>query len=74
MTSAQSVGIIMGANIGTTFSAFIISLPIGKYAYAILFLGVICLFLKNKKIVNIGGILTGIGMLFLGLNVMGDGM
>ncbi|VEU80549.1 Na/Pi cotransporter family protein [Haploplasma axanthum] len=74
MTSAQSVGIIMGANIGTTFSAFIISLPIGKYAYAILFVGVICLFLKNKKSVNIGGILTGIGMLFLGLNVMGDGM
>ncbi|MDY0277105.1 MAG: Na/Pi cotransporter family protein [Acholeplasma sp.] len=74
MTSAQSVGIIMGANIGTTFSAFIISLPIGEYAFIFLFIGVILLFIKNKKVVNVGGVLTGIGMLFIGLNIMSDGI
>jgi len=74
MTSAQSAGIIMGANIGTTITAFIVSLEIGEYAYAIVFIGVLGLFFKNKKIANTCGIITGFGILFVGLNLMGDKM
>lgn len=70
----QSVGLIIGANIGTTFSAIVISLPISQYAYLILFIGVILMFFKNKKINNTSGILIGISLLFIGLNVMGEGI
>ncbi|WP_026391680.1 Na/Pi cotransporter family protein [Haploplasma modicum] len=74
INSKQSVGLIMGANIGTTISAFIISLPISKYAYPIIAVGLILYFLKNKKIKNVGGIILSMGLLFLGLNTMGDGL
>src|SRR5690554_343505 len=74
MTTPQSVGIIMGANIGTTITAFIISLPIEELSMIILFIGVVMLFVKNRKVRNIGGILAGLGMLFFGLETMGNGL
>jgi len=74
MTLPQSVGIIMGANIGTTVTAFIIGLPIAKFGYVFLGFGVIMAFIGKKKIHHIGGVLTGLGMLFVGLEVMGSGL
>lgn len=74
INSKQSVGLIMGANIGTTVSSFIISLPISEYSYLMLFIGVIFMFLKSRRIRNIGGVLVGVSLLFVGLNIMSEGV
>ncbi len=74
MTLPQSVGIIMGANIGTTVTAFIIGLPIAKFGYLFLGVGVIMTFIGRKRVHHFGGVLVGLGMLFVGLEVMGSGL
>lgn len=74
MTLPQSVGLIMGANIGTTITAFIIGLPIADYGLFILFGGVVMMFFKQRRIHHIGGVFVGLGMLFVGLNTMSDGL
>ncbi len=74
MTLPQSVGIIMGANIGTTVTAFIIGLPIADYGLYMLFVGVILSFMKNLKFKHFGGVLLGLGMLFVGLDTMSAGL
>ena len=71
----QAIGIILGANIGTTVTAFIIGLDIGAYSLPILAIGSFMLFFfKNQQVVNIGRILFGFGALFYGLELMGDGV
>lgn len=73
MTLEQSVGIIIGANIGTTVTAFLIGLKIEKFALYFVFIGVmITLFAKRKKATYAGQIVLGFGMLFFGLKLMGD--
>ncbi|WP_442893543.1 Na/Pi cotransporter family protein [Bacillus sp. 2205SS5-2] len=75
MTLRQAIGVIMGANIGTTVTAFIIGIDIGEYALPIIAAGSILLFFfKNKKIHNIGQIVFGFGALFYGLELMSGGM
>lgn len=74
MTLPQSIGLIMGANIGTAGTAFIIGLPIAKYGLFFLGVGVVLTFIKKGKLPYIGGILTGLGMLFFGLNTMSSGL
>lgn len=75
MTLRQAIGVIMGANIGTTITAFIIGIKISDYALPIIAAGAILLFFfKNKRIHNFGQIVFGFGALFLGLEFMGDGM
>ncbi|MGP1910241.1 Na/Pi cotransporter family protein [Metabacillus sp. JX24] len=75
MNLRQAIGVIMGANIGTTVTAFIIGIKISDYALPVLFAGAVLLFFfKNKKIHNIGQIVFGFGALFFGLELMGDGM
>lgn len=75
MTLKQSIGVIMGANIGTTITAFIIGIKLENYALPILAVGaLIIFFFKNKKIVNIGEAIFGFGALFFGLKLMGDGL
>jgi len=71
----QAIGIIMGANIGTTITAFIIGIKISDYALPIIAVGAILLFFfKSRKINIIGQIVFGFGALFFGLELMGDGM
>ncbi len=73
MTLEQSVGIIIGANIGTTVTSFLIGLKVEALALYFVFLGVLVfLFAKRKKIIYAGQILLGFGMLFFGLRLMGD--
>lgn len=75
MTLKQAIGVIMGANIGTTATAFIIGIKISKYALPILGIGAaLIFFFKNKKVNNYGTVLFGFGALFYGLDLMGKGM
>ncbi|MES5953510.1 Na/Pi cotransporter family protein [Bacillus fungorum] len=75
MTLRQAIGVIMGANIGTTVTAFIIGIKIGEYALPIMAVGAILLFFfKNKKVHSVGQVIFGFGMLFFGLELMSTGM
>jgi phosphate:Na+ symporter len=75
MTLRQAIGVIMGANIGTTITAFIIGLDIGEYSLPIIAVGCFLLFFfKNQKVHAIGQALFGFGALFFGLSLMSDGM
>ncbi|MGM0874277.1 MAG: Na/Pi cotransporter family protein [Bacillota bacterium] len=75
MTLRQAIGVIMGANIGTTVTAFIIGINVSDYALPIIFVGAILIFFfKNKRLYNLGQIIFGIGALFFGLELMGSGM
>ncbi len=75
MTLRQAVWIIMGANIGTTITGQLIALDVGAFAPIIAFIGVaMIVFLKNEKIHHIGNILAGLGVLFIGMDMMGAAM
>ncbi|HPI42691.1 MAG TPA: Na/Pi cotransporter family protein [Candidatus Cloacimonas acidaminovorans] len=73
MTLNQAVGVVMGANIGTTITAQLIAFNIGQYAFLFVILGVTLLFIrKSKTMEHWSQILIGFGLLFVGLNVMGN--
>lgn len=75
MTLKQAVWIIMGANIGTTITGQLIALDVGEIAPVAAFIGVAAIvFLKNEKIKHIGEILAGLGVLFIGMDMMGAAM
>ncbi|OIJ22169.1 sodium-dependent phosphate transporter [Anaerobacillus alkalidiazotrophicus] len=75
MTLKQAIGVIMGANIGTTVTAFIIGFKIQAYALPIIAIGTFFIFfIKNKKAQNYGQVIFGFGALFYGLSLMGDAM
>ncbi len=75
MTLRQAIGVIMGANIGTTVTAFIIGINISDYALPIIAIGAFLIFFfKNHKINNFGTVFFGFGALFFGLSLMGDAM
>jgi phosphate:Na+ symporter len=75
MKLRQAIGVIMGANIGTTVTAFIIGIDIGAYALPIIAAGAVLLFFfKNRTINAFGQIVFGFGSLFLGLELMSGGM
>ena len=75
MTLKQAIGIVIGANIGTTMTAFIVGIKIEDYALPIIALGAIFLFFfKKKKFQYIGQVVFGFGTLFLGLSTMGGGV
>ena len=73
MTLAQAIGVIFGANIGTTITGWIISIKIGKYGLLLIGLGIFpALFGKTSKSKNIGRALFGIGLVFFGLEIMSN--
>ncbi len=74
MTLFQATAIIMGANIGTTITGVIVSLKslgITQYAATLAFVGVMMTFFSKERVKQIGGILCGFGLIFVGLDVMG---
>ena len=71
LTFRQAMGIVLGANIGTTISSQIIAMNVGKYSPIFLLVGFILLFVaKSKKVSNIGKIILYFGVLFFGLYTM----
>lgn len=68
----QVFGVIMGANIGTTITSFLIGLKVEEYALFFVFLGVLFVtFSSKKKVKYTGEIILGFGVLFYGLSLMG---
>ena len=75
MTLGQAMWIIMGANIGTTITGQLIALDISMIAPFIAFIGVVMIvFLKGEKLHHLGSIIAGLGVLFIGMDMMSSAM
>lgn len=75
MSLRQAIGVIMGANIGTTVTAFLIGFKLSDYSLPIVFIGAALLFFcKKEKLVHLGTVILGFGLLFYGMDVMGQGL
>ena len=75
MTLQQAVWIIMGANVGTTITGQLIALDVGAIAPLFAFIGVaFIVFLKNEKLHHYGKIIAGLGILFIGMDMMSAAM
>ena len=75
MTLNQAVWIIMGANIGTTITGVLVALDVGELAPLAAFIGVVLVvFVKKPKLQHIGQILAGLGVLFIGMDMMSAAM
>jgi len=75
MTLTQSVGVIMGANIGSTFTAQIVAFNITQYALIMVSIGFLMLFTgKAENTRHYGSMVMGLGLVFYGMGVMGDAM
>ncbi len=77
MTLGQSMAVIMGANVGTTFTAWIIALfgfkvNISAFMLPLIGLGVVLLFMNKSKLKSIGELLVGFSFLFMGLDLISD--
>ena len=75
MTLNQAVWIIMGANIGTTVTGLLIALDVGELAPLIAFVGVVlAVFVKKPQLQHVGQIFAGLGVLFIGMDMMSGAM
>ena len=75
MTLKQAVWIIMGANIGTTITGQLIALDVGELAPLFAFAGVaLIVFVKKQKVHHYGLIVAGLGILFIGMEMMRGAM
>ncbi len=73
MNLTQAIGVIFGANIGTTITGWIISIKIGKYGLLLIGMGIFpLLFGKSTRVRQVGRILFSVGMIFFGLDIMSD--
>jgi phosphate:Na+ symporter len=74
LTLEQSVGIIMGQEIGTTVTAQIVAFPVGNFFYLMIMVGfILMVFPRFRKYQHIGQVLLGFGVLFLGMKTMSGG-
>ena len=75
MSFAQSIGVIMGANIGTTITAQIVAFKVTKAALAMIAVGFSFLFFsKSTRVRHYGGIVMGLGLVFFGMSIMSEAM
>ena len=75
MSFSQSIGVIMGANVGTTITAQIVAFKVTKAALAMVAAGFAMLFFSKKDAFrNYGGMLMGLGLVFFGMTVMSEAM
>ncbi len=75
LTLRQAIGVIMGANIGTTITAYLIGFSLQDYVLPIIAIGALTfMFSKRKRNQSIGQAILGFGILFFGLTIMGEGM
>ncbi len=71
MTLSQAIGVILGANIGTTVTAQITAFNISAFAPLFIFIGaVLVLFMKRQSVKGVGNVIMGLGMLFQGISLM----
>ena len=71
MNLNQAIGLIMGANIGTTITTQLISFDLGNTIYIALIIGTIMFIcFRNKNIKNIGKVFIGFAILFIGMDIM----
>lgn len=75
LTLRQAIGIIMGANIGTTITSFLIGFNLGDYGLPMIFVGSALLFFtSNRTLNNLGRIIFGVGGIFFAFNIMSGAM
>ena len=75
MNLTQAIGVLLGINVGTTFSAQLIAFRIDAYAPIFMFIGVVMyLFFKKRNIRNIGYAVLGFGILFYSISMMSDAL
>lgn len=75
MSLSQSIGVIMGANIGSTITAQLIAFKVTEVSLLMVAVGFAMMLLsKKEKIKQYGGMLMGLGMVFFGMSVMSEGM
>ena len=75
MSLEQAIGVILGANIGTTVTSILIGFDLGYLSYFIALIGVvITMFSAKRRNKYIGEILVGFGLLFIGLEMMGSSL
>ena len=75
MSLSQTVGIIMGANIGATLNGVLLAVGVGEMAPLIIFVGAtLIMFSKKEKVKQYGNIIIGLGILFQGMNMMSGSM
>ena len=75
MSMAQSIGVIMGANVGTTVTAQIVAFKVEEAALWMIAIGFVMLFTgRQEKIKHYGSMLMGLGLIFYGMGLMGDAM
>ena len=75
MGLSQAVWVIMGANIGTTITGQLIALDVGALAPVVALAGVVMVtFFKQKKVVDTGTIIAGLGILFIGMDLMSSSL
>ncbi|HOW98879.1 MAG TPA: Na/Pi cotransporter family protein [Kiritimatiellia bacterium] len=73
MTLVESVGVMLGMNIGTTISMQLVSFKLGAYCFFLITTGFVLQFvIPNDKVRHVGQSLLGFGIIFLGLNIMSD--
>jgi len=73
MHLTQAIGVILGANIGTTITGWILAVKIGKYGLLLIAIGVFpMLFAKNDKISAMAKVMVALGLIFFGLEIMSD--
>lgn len=71
MQLGQAIGVIFGANIGTTITGWIISIKVGKYGFLFLAFGIVpIIFAKNSRAAIYGRVLFALGLIFIGLETM----
>ena len=75
MSLSQAIGVILGADIGTTITAQIVAFKVTKYALLLVTVGFGLIFVsKNDRIKQYGHLIMGLGMIFFGMGIMSEGM
>ncbi len=75
MTLSQGIGVILGANIGTTITAQVVAFSVSRYALLIVAIGYgMAFFGKSEKRTMQGNLIMGLGLIFFGMSVMGGAM
>ena len=75
MRVAQTVYVILGSNVGTTITGFLMALDVGMVAPFLSFIGVcLIMFVKNDRLNAIGEIMMGLGFVFIGMDTMSGGL